>query len=118
MVMGASLLTLKLVICCGTLSSSTRNFSRGMPGRKCPFLSRTATSNCTVVTSLWKVGAPSGMSGLSFLLNLEGIFVSSVESVESLEGGLVALEGGLVVLLESLVVESVTSEGGGGALFL
>src|SRR5271154_772074 len=102
--MGASLLTLKVVILCGTLSSSTRNFSRGTPGRKCPLLSRTATSNWMVVTSLWKVGVPSGTS-LSFLLNFDGIFGSSEESVEG---------AGLV---ESVELELVESEDGAGASF-
>src|SRR5579863_6869145 len=72
MVMGASLLVLNVAIFWGTLSSSTRKFSRGMLGMKCPLLSSTATSSCTVVTSLRKVGDPSGMS-LPLVLNWEGI---------------------------------------------
>src|SRR5579863_10782558 len=76
MVMGASLLVLNVAIFWGTLSSSTRKFPRGMLGMKLPLLSSTATSSCTVVTSLLKVGSPSGTS-LSFLVNWEGIFCCS-----------------------------------------
>src|SRR5579883_275625 len=46
---------------------------------KLPLLSSTATSNCTVVTSLLKVGRPSGTS-LSFFVNWDGILGSSVAS--------------------------------------
>src|ERR1700693_3209555 len=65
-VIGASALVLKVLICCGTLSSRTRNFSLGMLGMKLPLLSSTDTSTCTAVTSLWKVGRLVGTS-LSFL---------------------------------------------------
>src|SRR5260370_40671021 len=50
-----------------------------MLGMKWPRLSSTATSSWTVLTSLLKVGKPSGTS-LSFLENLEGIFGWSVAS--------------------------------------
>src|SRR5580693_1992500 len=78
MVMGASVLVLKVLTCCGTLSSSTRKLPFGMFGMKWPLLSSTATSNCTAVTSLRKVGSPTGTS-LSFLY-CEGILGSSVVS--------------------------------------
>src|SRR5580698_3862413 len=75
-VIGASLFTFKLAICCGTLSSKMRNLSFGIPERNFPLLSSTATSNSTVLTSLLKVGASAG-SSFSFLLNFEGILGSS-----------------------------------------
>src|SRR6267143_1316152 len=75
-VMGASLPVLNEETCCGTLSSRIRKLPRGILGMKRPLLSRTATSTCTVVASLLKVGSPSGKS-LSFLLNFDGILGSS-----------------------------------------
>src|ERR1700682_1502028 len=53
-----------------------RKLPRGILGMKRPLLSRTATSTCTVVASLLKVGSPSGKSPF-FLLNLDGILGSS-----------------------------------------
>src|SRR6266853_4567742 len=80
MVIGASALVLKLATCCGTLSSRIRKLPRGILGMKWPLLSSTATSSCTVLTSLRKVGKPSTVSlSLSFL-NCEGIFGSSAAS--------------------------------------
>src|SRR5258708_34936463 len=81
MVMGASALVLKLATCCGTLSSRIRKLPRGILGMKWPLLSSTATSSCTVLTSLRKVGKPSTpILSLSFL-NCEGIFGSSASSL-------------------------------------
>src|SRR5579862_117968 len=77
MVMGAWLLP-KDLICCGTLSSRMRKLPRGMLGMKWPFLSRTATSILTRLTSLLKLGWVSGRaSGAAFLLSLEGMGASS-----------------------------------------
>src|SRR5260370_34020353 len=75
-VMGASLPVLYEETCCGTLSSRMRKLPRGILGMKRPLLSSTATSTCTVVASLLKVGNPSGKS-LSFLLDFDGILGSS-----------------------------------------
>src|SRR5208282_3004526 len=59
-----------------------------MFGMKWPLLSRTATSTWTVVTSLRKVGEPSGTS-FPLVLNLEGILGSSgVSELELEDGGL------------------------------
>src|ERR1700683_3537356 len=66
MVMGASALVLKVLICCGTLSSRMRKLPLGILGMKCPLLSSTDTSTCTAVTSLWKVGRLV-VASLSFL---------------------------------------------------
>src|SRR5260370_522393 len=80
MVMGASALVLKLATCWGTLSSRIRKLPRGILGMKWPLLSSTATSSCTVLTSLWKVGKSTVSLSLSFL-NCEGIFGSSASSL-------------------------------------
>src|SRR5579863_2684732 len=108
---------LKLAICCGTLSSSTRKLFFGMPGRKCPLLSRTATSSSTVLVSLVKVGLSAG-SSLFFLLNLDGIFGSSLESSGGavLLGGAAAGSGVLAGGAEGSV-ESITGAVAGGRFF-
>src|SRR5205809_784239 len=76
-VMGASPRP-KFVMFCGTLSSSTRKFPRGMFGMKWPFLSRTETSTVMAVTSLLKLG-PSGRL-FSFLPYFDGILGSSASA--------------------------------------
>src|SRR5271165_962198 len=78
--MGAWLLPNDL-ICCGTLSSRMRKLPRGMLGIKWPWLSSTATSTFTTLTSLLKLGTFSGISGCAFLLSFDGMGASAGSSV-------------------------------------
>src|SRR5688572_1486952 len=80
-VMGASPIV-KLLICCGTLSSRIRKLPCGIFGMNRPLLSSTATSRLTAVTSLRKVGAPAS-DAPSFLLNLDGILGCSASTEPS-----------------------------------
>src|ERR1035438_594715 len=79
--MGAVLLPNDL-ICCGTLPSRMRKLPRGRLGMKWPWLSSTATSTLTTLTSLLKLGRFSGMSGWAFLLSFEGMGACSGSLVD------------------------------------